>query len=73
MYGTSVWLPTSVELEQPSSGADPPFVFRRWMKVFLAPSHAGGTPPASTADAIFTLLFHMMASEESPPRAVCHR
>ena len=35
MYGTSVCLPTSVETEQPSAGAEPPLVFRRWTKVVL--------------------------------------
>ena len=35
MYGTSVCLPTSAEVEQPSAGADPPLVFKRWMKVVL--------------------------------------
>ena len=33
MYGTSTWLPTSADVEQPSAGADPPAVFSRWMKV----------------------------------------
>ena len=35
MYGTSLWLPTLSAEPQPSasSGADPPFVFKRWTKV----------------------------------------
>ena len=38
MYGTSVCFPTSAEVKQPSLGADPPFVFKRWMKVVLLSS-----------------------------------
>ena len=33
MYGTSVCLPTSAELKQPSAGAAPPSVFKRWINV----------------------------------------
>ena len=33
MYGTSACLPTSADVKQPSMGADPPFVFSRWMKL----------------------------------------
>ena len=38
MYGTSACLPTSAEVKQPSLGADPPFVFKRWMKLVLLSS-----------------------------------
>src|ERR1051326_3918914 len=33
MYGTSVCFPTSAVTEQPSSGAAPPLVFKRWTNV----------------------------------------
>ena len=35
MYRTSVWVPTSGDVEHPSAGAAPPRVFNLWMKVVL--------------------------------------
>jgi hypothetical protein len=67
VYGTSVWLPTSADVEHPSAGATPARVFNLWMKLVLdsivPPEGPGWEPMDCSSRQGMESVFEQVGSE----------